>query len=167
MQKIAQTITIIEEIARQTHMLSLNATIEAAKAQEYGKGFGIVASEVRALAERSRTAAIEINDLATNSLVMAENAGEMLVRLVPDIQETAELIQEIKAASSEQDAGASQINNAIQQLNQVIQHNASTFKETAATAEELATQAEMLQSTITFFKIDETVEDKAVVRKLF
>jgi len=149
MKEITQRITIIEEIARQTHMLSLNATIEAAKAQEYGKGFAVVASEVRALAERSRTAATDINALASESVTVAEKAGELLTKLVPDIQKTAELVQEISAASKEQDTGAGQINSAIQQLDQVVQQNASV-------SEELASQAEQLQSTIEFFRTDGT-----------
>jgi len=129
-------------------MLSLNATIEAAKTQEYGKGFAVVASEVRSLAERSRTAATEINALAGSSVATAEKAGEMLAKLVPDIQKTAELVQEISAASGEQSSGAEQINKAIQQLDQVVQQNASV-------SEELASQAEQLQSTIEFFSVDE------------
>jgi len=156
MQDIVKKISIIEEIARQTHMLSLNATIEAAKAQEYGKGFGVVASEVRALAERAQTAAVEINALAGDSIGVAEKAGEMLTKLVPDIQKTSELVQEISAASNEQNTGAGQINRAIQQLDNVIQQNAATSEEMAATAEELAAQAEHLRHTIAFFTTDET-----------
>jgi methyl-accepting chemotaxis protein len=155
-KNIARKITIIEEIARQTHMLSLNATIEAARAEEHGKGFGVVASEVRALAERSQTAAVEIIDLATTSVATAERAGDMLMELVPDIQKTAELIQEIAAASREQNTGAEQINRAIQQLDSVIQQNASSSEEMASTSEELAAQAEHLQGAIAFFKTDET-----------
>ena len=149
MREIAEKIRVIEEIARQTHTLSLNATIEAAKAEQYGKGFAVVASEVRSLAERSRTAASEIGDLSSSSVMVAERAGEMLGKLVPDIQKTAELVQEISAASREQNSGAGQINEAIQQLDQVIQQNASV-------SEELAAQAEQLQSTVEFFKTDAT-----------
>ncbi len=157
MKTITQKVAIIEEIARQTHMLSLNATIEAATAQEYGKGFGVVAAEVRELAERSRTAATEINQLATSSVIVAERAGKMLVKLVPDIQKTAELVQEISAASSEQNKGASQINSAIQQLDNVTQQNSAVSEGMSSTAEELASQAEHLQGTIVFFKVDETI----------
>ncbi len=156
MQKIAKKISIIEEIARQTNMLSLNATIEAAKAEEKGKGFAVVASEVRGLAERSREAAEEINELANSGVVIAENAGERLSRLVPDIQRTAELIQEISAASSEQNTGVGQFNKAIQQLDQIAQHNAATSEELSATARELASQFEVIQHTIAFFQTDET-----------
>ena len=153
MKEIANKITIIEEIARQTNMLALNAAIEAARAGEHGKGFAVVASEVRKLAERSQQAAGEISDLSISSVGVAEKAGEMLNRMVPDIQKTAELVQEISASSREQDTGASQINKAIQQLDQVIQQNASATEQMAATAEELASQAEQLQSSISFFKI--------------
>ncbi|MBD3304798.1 methyl-accepting chemotaxis protein [candidate division KSB3 bacterium] len=154
MREIADKILIIEDIARQTNLLSLNATIEAARAGEHGKGFAVVASEVRALAERSRTAALEINNLASSSVAVAENAGEMLTQLVPDIQKTAELVQEISAASKEQNSGAGQINQAIQQLDQVIQQNSSVSEELSATAEELAAQAEQLQAAIAFFDTD-------------
>ncbi len=159
MRKIVKKVSIIEEIARQTHMLSLNATIEAAKAQEYGKGFEVVASEVRNLAERSRSAATEINDLAGSSIAVAEHAGTVLQKLVPDIQNTSELVQEISAASKEQSSGAEQINNAIQQLDQVIQQNAATSEEMAATAEALSSQAEQLQQTIAFFKVTDQQEE--------
>ncbi len=154
MREIASKISIVEEIARQTHMLSLNATIEAAKAQESGKGFAVVASEVRGLAERSRTAAAEINQLASSSVAIAERAGEMLTRIVPDIQKTADLVQEISAASKEQRTGADQINTAIQQLDQVVQQNSAASEEMSSTAEELANQAGQLQNTVGFFKIE-------------
>jgi methyl-accepting chemotaxis protein len=154
MQEIARKIAIVEDIARQTRLLSLNATIEAARAQEHGKGFAVVASEVRSLAERSQETATEINDLAGSSVAIAEKAGEMLQKLVPDIQKTAELVKEITAASKEQNTGAGQINRAIQQLDQVTQQNSATAEELSATAEELAAQAGHLQSTIAFFKIE-------------
>lgn len=152
MQEIAQKISIIEDITSQTRMLSLNATIEAARAQEHGKGFAVVASEVRSLAERSRQAAAEIIELTGSGVVLAEQAGEMLRKLVPDIQKTAELVQEIRAASHEQNTGAEQINKAIQQLDHVTQQNSSSSEEMAATAEELAAQAEQLQKAVAFFR---------------
>ncbi len=154
MQDISGKISIIEEIARQTDLLALNAAIEAARAGEHGKGFAVVASEVRKLAERSQTAAGEISKLSSSSVEVAEKAGSMLTKLVPDIQKTAELVQEISASSNEQNTGAEQINKAIQQLDQVIQQNATASEEMSSTAEELSSQAEQLQSSIEFFKVN-------------
>ena len=157
MKDIAQKISIIEEIARQTDLLALNAAIEAARAGEHGKGFAVVASEVRKLAERSQTAAGEISQLSGSSVEIAEQAGEMLAKLVPDIRKTAELVKEITAASEEQNNGASQINRAIQELDKVIQQNASASEQMAASSEELASQSEQLQSAIEFFKVEASV----------
>jgi len=154
MKEIATKISIIEEIARQTNLLALNAAIEAARAGEHGKGFAVVASEVRKLAERSQSAAGEISTLSSRSVQVAETAGEMLNKMVPDIQRTAELVQEISASSREQDTGAEQINKAIQQLDSVIQQNASASEEMASTSEELSGQAEQLKDSISFFRID-------------
>lgn len=156
MKHIAEKISIVEEIARQTNLLALNAAIEAARAGEHGKGFAVVAAEVRKLAERSGTAAAEISDLSSNSVDVAERAGTMLTKLVPDIKKTADLVQEIASASNEQNAGAAQINKAIQQLDQVVQQNASASEEMSSTSEELATQASQLQETMGFFRITAT-----------
>ena len=155
MKNIAEKISIIEEIARQTNLLALNAAIEAARAGEHGKGFAVVAAEVRKLAERSGNAAGEISELSSSTVSISEKAGEMLTRLVPDIQRTADLVQEIAAATGEQNSGAEQINKAIQQLDQVIQQNASASEEMASTSEELSSQAQQLQQTMGFFRVDD------------
>ncbi|WP_130471736.1 methyl-accepting chemotaxis protein [Candidatus Magnetaquicoccus inordinatus] len=152
MKEIASKISIIEEIARQTNLLALNAAIEAARAGEHGKGFAVVAAEVRKLAERSQTAAGEIGHLSSASVQVAERAGTIIGKLVPDIQRTAQLVQEIAAASREQSQGAGQINVAISQLDQVIQKNAGASEEMAATADEMNSQAQQLSSTVSFFR---------------
>lgn len=154
MKEIASKIGIIEEIARSTNMLALNASIEAARAGEYGKGFAVVASEVGKLAERSQKEAGEISALSTDSVAIAEEAGETISSVIPDIRRTADLVQEISAASNEQNSGASQINSAIMQLDQVVQQNASAAEESASMSEELASQAEQMQSAMEYFKID-------------
>jgi methyl-accepting chemotaxis protein len=154
MKEIAEKIGIIEEIARQTNLLALNAAIEAARAGEHGKGFAVVAAEVRKLAERSQVAAGEISKLSGSSVQVAERAGKLLEKIVPDIQRTAELVQEISAASREQNSGAEQINRAIQQLDQVTQQNASSAEELSSTAEEMAAQAEQMKASMSFFRVD-------------
>ena len=146
MKDIQAKTAIIEEIARNTNLLALNAAIEAARAGEYGKGFAVVASEVRKLAERSQKAAGEIGELSQSSVSVAENAGRMLEKIVPDIQKTAELVQEISAASREQNAGTEQINQAIMQLDRIIQQNAAAAEEMSATVEEQSSQAENMAS---------------------
>jgi methyl-accepting chemotaxis protein len=154
MKSIAERIGIIDDIAYQTNLLALNAAIEAARAGEHGKGFAVVAAEVRKLAERSQVAAQEISKMASNSVGVAEGASELLKAIVPDIQQTAELVQEITASSEEQSIGISQINVAMAQLNQATQQNASASEELAATAEEMNGQAEQLQEVMSFFKVD-------------
>ncbi|MBB2698379.1 UNVERIFIED_ORG: methyl-accepting chemotaxis protein [Rhizobium esperanzae] len=156
MRTIAEKISIVQEIARQTDLLALNAAVEAARAGEHGKGFAVVASEVRKLAERSQSAAAEISSMSSDTVKAAQDAGDMLGRLVPDIRKTAELVSEISAACREQDIGASQINEAIQQLDRVTQQNAGASEQMSATSEELASQAEELQTSIAFFKVDTT-----------
>ncbi len=151
---IAEKINIINDIAFQTNILALNAAVEAARAGEQGRGFAVVAAEVRKLAERSKIAADEIVSLASKSVNVTENASELMSGLIPEIERTAKLVQEIAAASMEQTSGADQVNTAIQQLNQVTQQNAAASEEMATSAEELSSQAEQLKEIIGYFRID-------------
>ena len=157
MQSIADKIGIIDDIAYQTNLLALNAAIEAARAGEHGKGFAVVAAEVRKLAERSQIAAHEIGEVAKDSVGLAEKAGNLLDEMLPSINKTSDLVQEITAASEEQSAGAGQISTAMNQLNQAMQQNAASSEELAATAEEMNANAEQLQQLVSFFKVQEVM----------
>jgi methyl-accepting chemotaxis protein len=152
MKQIADKITIIGEIAERTDLLAINAAIEAARAGEQGKGFAVVAAEVRKLAENSQAAAKEINELSKTSVKIADESGNLLTKIVPDIQKTAILVQEIATSSLEMNSGAGQINDAVTQLNTVTQQNASSAEEMSASSEELARQAELLQELVSFYK---------------
>ena len=153
MKEIAHKIAIIDDIAYQTNLLALNAAIEAGRAGEHGKGFAVVAAEVRKLAERSQVAAEQISQLATGSVGKAEQAGSLLEGIVPGIQKTADLVQEIAAASSEQNSGVGQINGAVAQISQAVQQNAAASEQLASTSEEMSAQAMELQSMMAFFTL--------------
>ncbi len=153
MTQIASKISIIEEIARQTNLLALNAAIEAARAGEQGRGFAVVAAEVRKLAEQSQKAASEITELASKTVDLSQGSGEKLLKLVPDIEMTAELVEEISTANNEQQIGVDQITSAIHQLDKIIQSNAASSEKLASTSEELAAQADQLNGTIQYFKL--------------
>jgi methyl-accepting chemotaxis protein len=154
MKSIAEKIGIIEEIARQTNMLALNAAIEAARAGEHGKGFAVVAAEVRKLAERSQTAAKEISSVSISSVEIAERAGKLLGDIVPGIQKTSGLVQEINSSCNEQAQGVEQVTTAIQQLDQVIQQSSASTEEMSTASEMLSDQAEQLLSAASYFHID-------------
>jgi len=162
MEAIAEKITIVEDIAYQTNLLALNAAIEAARAGEHGRGFAVVASEVRKLAERSQSAAKEIGGLAGSSVRIAERSAASLTQLVPSIHKTAELVQEVSAASNEQSTGVAQINQAMSLLDQITQQNASAAEELSATAEELAGQAKTLRQRMEIFTLatSRTADDR-------
>jgi methyl-accepting chemotaxis protein len=164
MREIANKISIIGDIAFQTNILALNAAVEAARAGDHGRGFGVVASEVGKLADRSKLAAAEINQLTKTSTFNAEEAGKLMNNIVPDIQKTSQLIQEMSAANFEQSAGADQINIAIQQLNMVTQQNAATSEELSTNAVELSAQAEQLKEIISFFKLSNSDSGKRKFR---
>ncbi|MDY7228297.1 HAMP domain-containing methyl-accepting chemotaxis protein [Hyalangium rubrum] len=153
MSAIAERVTIIEEIAYQTNLLALNAAIEAARAGEHGRGFAVVATEVRKLAERAQGAAREIGTMAAQSVKVAERSGSLLGELVPSIHKTAQLVQEVVSASTEQASGVNQMNRAMIQMDQVTQRNASAAEELASTAEEMSAQAEALQVLVSVFRV--------------
>ena len=160
MKNIAEKITVIEDIARNTNLLALNAAIEAARAGEAGKGFAVVASEVRKLAESSGAAAKDIIEITGSSVRRAVEAKDLIDQIVPSMRKTAELVEEITMASNEQNKGAEQINSALVQLDTVVQQNASSSEELASMAEELTSQAEAMRDAVSYFKIDETVPEQ-------
>jgi methyl-accepting chemotaxis protein len=155
---IADKIKVIDEIARSTNMLALNAAIEAARAGESGKGFAVVASEVRKLAENSQKAAGEISTIAVDCVNKSEQAGSLIDNIIPEIKETAHLIQEIFGSSREQTLGAEQINSAMQQFDKSVQENAASSEEVASMAEELSGQAEYMREAVSYFKLENEEE---------
>lgn len=165
MKEIAERISIIGDIARQTNLLALNAAVEAARAGDNGRGFAVVAAEVRKLAERCQTAAHEINNLSKSGVTIAERSGKLLDLIVPEVQKTCKLVQEISISSMEQNTGANEINNALQQLNQVIQQNAAISEEMAASSEELSGQADQLKDIVNF-DIGNDVKSRTEIRRV-
>lgn len=156
MQKIADKVDVIEEIARQTNLLALNAAIEAARAGKYGKGFGVVASEVRALAEKSAESAAMIRKLAEKSMDIATSAGQQILKIIPQIQETSKLVGQISRASAKQKEQLSGNVEAIRQLDQVAKSNADAANMLASLSEQLTAQAEQLRGeTLTFVLNDD------------
>ncbi len=154
MNNIAEKVTVVGEIARQTNLLAINAAIEASRYGIQGKGFAVVAAEIKKLAEKSQSAAKEINLLSSQGLLQASETAQKLLDIFPDIDHTAKLVQHIAASSLEQKMSSEEINQGIQQLNLVIQQNAQSSYELSINSKDISEQAENLKKLVAYFHVE-------------
>ena len=157
-EEIAHKNSIISEISYQTKILSINASVEAARAAEFGKGFGVIADQVKTLAEDSHNSASDIKSVSLKGVALTRDLAEQLTLLVDEFQKTSDLIGEVAESGKEQSDAIEQISQAIQDLNNITQQNASSSEELAASSEQLVNLSDELASLLEFFKLEETVE---------
>jgi methyl-accepting chemotaxis protein len=161
-REITDKVSVIDDIAWRTNLLAVNATIEAAGAGEHGKGFSVIASEVRKLAEQSQTAAREMDVLTKSGGELSAQSGRLLGRLVPEIRRTADLVRSIREASAEEAASVDEVTRVMGDVDEVAQKSAAAAEELSAMAEEMASQAALLQSLAGFFQTGEDEQDPRI-----